>query len=113
MSAPTEEEIRAELVRAWATEPILSNFKGLADGLHDWDDMRRAEIARHDAIADEEFAEFDRLADLLRKEAPEASVRAELRFWAEHPDARAGFARFQHDARGTARRPIVAGRVVG
>lgn len=102
MTAPTEEEIRARLARAW-TDPgnpitfnasaesgidnAVSALLSLHDGIHDWADMRQSEIDRLDIITAEEFRPVDVLIAQVGKAAIEAVVRSELRFWSEYPDA--------------------------
>ena len=102
MTAPTEEDIRAELDHGWndrgnpvtlhcplewALDTLSGDLKGVSSGLHDWEDMRESEIERFDEIVTEEFVDVDALLVDLRKAVSEAAVRAELRFWSEHPDA--------------------------
>ena len=102
MTTPTEEDVRAAIARSWtidknpltlmvapsvAIQELASLFRGLADAVNDWDDMRQSEIDRLDAIMGEELAPVMALVDAWSRAAVEATVRAERRFFQEHPDA--------------------------
>jgi hypothetical protein len=94
--APTEEDIRATLVRAFH-EPGLGrgslslrwddipyDWSTLTDDLYDMEEMRPSEIARLDELR---RGAVEALFDGLDRRLVEALVAATLAFAAEHPDA--------------------------
>jgi hypothetical protein len=94
MSAPTEEEIRAELARGWSHVPpnrvpaeaewdnAFLAASMVLNGLYDLEDMRKSEIEAMDALSG---AVVDPIRDRVRAEINEALVSAMVRFAAERP----------------------------
>jgi hypothetical protein len=96
VTAPTEEEIRAEIARGWNERPPVGptphvSFEdgftyclSLAEGLYDSEDFRRAEQVRFDQLM---YEPVERIRVAARHDLEEAIVSAALAFAAEHPDA--------------------------
>jgi hypothetical protein len=95
-TAPTEEEIRAALARAWATPPpngssagaeftdAFTHLASLVDAPYDLDDLRESELERLDELIG---ASMVGVRDQAHRAAIEVLVEAIAAFAAEHPEA--------------------------
>ncbi len=88
-TAPTEEEIRAAIARAWGAREVefsdaFTHCMTLLDDLYDQDDLRPSEDARLGELV---TPAIDLIRDETQRRINEALVSAALAFAAEHPDA--------------------------
>jgi hypothetical protein len=97
MTAPTEEEIRASLARAWTrpypaagspemgwSDGFNNGFLGMSTAPWDLDDMRDSEIACLDELTDTALRPIQ---EECERAAIEALVGAMVRFAERYPDA--------------------------
>jgi hypothetical protein len=96
VTAPTEEEIRAALARAWERRHLSGGWPanawsegwgdlcGMGSAPYDLDDLRESEIERLDELV---YDAIDPIQTEARQRAIEALVGAMLQFAQEHPDA--------------------------